>query len=137
MSGAINFTPTNTMAPQGSLTNGNLLQGNTTLLQPLSGYFRLFDALSLLDQSAATTLNQLHIVELQTQTLTLQTQTLALQTSTATLQTTTVDLQNQINAINAQIASINSQIGGINSHLSSLDSAINTINGRLSAAGIP
>lgn len=64
-----------TLSPQGFLTQGNLLQTNTTLLQPLTGFYRLFDILWLLlmsQSSAAPAVTplagqQLHENALQTQ----------------------------------------------------------------------
>ena len=97
------------------MSNGNgnrLLPANTTLLTPGSPYFRVVDALNLLNSS-----NIVNAIA-------------ALQSSVSTMQT-------QINTINTDITTINGQITTINSTLGSLQTQINTINTRLTNAGIP
>ena len=86
-----------------------LLPANTTLLQPASGYFRLYDALRLLsDASAVTSLS-------------------------GSVQT----LQGQVASLQISVTSLQNQINTINNTLSSLQTQINTINTRLANAGIP
>lgn len=49
------YSPFTPLTPQGSLNQGNLLQTNTTLLQPIPGSFRLFETLWLLMLSTLST----------------------------------------------------------------------------------
>lgn len=95
---------------------------NVNLLQPLSGFQSLYDAiwmLMLTSANAAPTIAQVNT------------------NLTGQINQTNSNLAAQVSNLQGQINSINGQIGTINSHLSSLDSQINTINGRLTNAGIP
>ena len=100
-----------------------LLPVNTTLLQPASGYYRLYDALWILNSSAQSG-------ELENEVTVLQQQMATANANISTLQTQVSSLQGQINTINSEITTINST-------LTSLQNQINTINSRLAAAGIP
>lgn len=99
-------------------THGRLIQANTTLLQPGSGYFRLVDAFAALQQLH----NQLQ-----------------LQTTT-----TAAGQQTQINTLtasqvtsNQQILSLSQRVTTLESTVQSLQAQIDTINQRLATAGIP
>ena len=109
MSGSV---PAATSLPQPGSLQG-LLPANVNLLQPQSGYFRLWDALALLNQGGATT------------TLQAQLAALAQQVATEAAQQ------------GAEDASLQGQINAINATLTSLQNQINTIVGRINAYGIP
>ena len=98
----------------GQSTFGRRLAANTNLLQPGSQYYRINNALDILNASAAIDYNQAQqstvnsttatqVAALQTQTTTNTNNTTANSTAIASIQTTLTSLQNQINTINARL----------------------------------
>ena len=98
-----------------------LIPANTTLLQPGARYFRLVDALQILDSTAALGSLQTQLTTQGTNVssnaaniTTLTANVTTLQTQVTTLQATATGLQNQINALEAQIVALTNRINAYN-----------------------
>lgn len=94
----------------------DLLSANTTLLQPGSAYFRLFNALWLLMLSTP-------------QATGVSAQTVTLEHQCASLASSMADVNNQIDSLYGKINELNGQLYDLNAKL-------DNIHARLSAAGI-
>lgn len=85
-----------TLSPQGFLTQGNLLQANTTLLQPISGFYNLFAMIWLLmmNQHSATVVAAIADAQIHDNPL---------QTHVAGLQWQIEELQQKLDSANARL----------------------------------
>lgn len=112
-----------TVAPSSMPASPGTLSANTNIGQPLSGYYQLFTALTLLNQGPALTqLNQ------QRTQLTAQQQQLTNQQ--AQLTQTQSDMQAFVDYLQQQIIAHDARIA-------TLEVEVNSILGRLAAFGIP
>lgn len=91
-----------------------LIPTNTTLLQPISRFFRLSDSLSY--QAGVNS---------------------AIQVQNGSLNNVITTIQGQIATLQGQVATLNGEVASLNTTVASLQSQIDTINSRLASAGIP
>lgn len=99
-------------------SNPRLIPANTTLLQPVSQYFRLGDALQ----------NVYPLGEVQTSVATLQAQVTTLQAEVSALGTAVSTLQSQMLTAQGQISTLQSQMATVQSQISTLQLFMNSFN---------